>query len=90
MKSRNVLDILFELVDSNNCSRVVIDYETVHNLVTFADYKPEQPNDDETIITKALTFEFNNINEKGLAYDSSKFKTHFKKIFEFIYYFNFI
>lgn len=91
MKSRNFLDILFELVDSNNCSRIVIDYviEIVHNLVTFADYKPEQLNDDETIITKALPFEFNNINENGLAYDSSKFKPNLK-IAKFIYYFAFI
>ena len=53
-KSKNILDILFELVDSNKCSQVVIDFvlDIVHNLVTFADFKPENKdlNQNEPIV----------------------------------------
>lgn len=41
-KSKNLLDMLFELVDSPKCAQGVVDFvlELVHNLVIYADHKP--------------------------------------------------
>ena len=45
--SKNILQILFELIDSTKCSQNVIDYvmDMVYNLVTFADFKEEEKMD---------------------------------------------
>lgn len=42
-KERNILDIIFELIDSAKCSQNVINYvfDMIHNLVSFADFKEE-------------------------------------------------
>ena len=47
-KCKNLLDILFELVDSNKCSQLVVDFvlDIVNNLVTFADFKSEKKDHD--------------------------------------------
>ena len=48
-KSKNILDILFELADAPKCGQNVVDYvlEIVHNLVSMADYKKDFSEDSE-------------------------------------------
>ncbi len=75
-KTKNVLDILFELINSTNCSKIVVDYalEIVHNLVTYADFKPEEHSQNkEDYVTLELPFKINPIINKNCFHlDSSK------------------
>ena len=72
------MDVLFELIDSTNCSKAVIDYalEIVYNLVTYADFKPEEQSQDETeCATIALPFEINNMMKSScFNLNSSRFE----------------
>jgi len=88
-QSKSILDVLFELIDTANCSKLVIDYvlDIVYNLVTFADFKPDENIENEqehyeqgNFITKPLPFEVDNkISEYSIGFDKSS------KIFLFIF-----
>lgn len=62
-REKNILDIVFSLVDSNKCSQLVIDYvlEMIYNLVSFADFKPEE--NTAQADTKPLPFSTDSIIE---------------------------
>ena len=80
-QSKSILDVLFELIDTANCSKLVIDYvlDIVYNLVTFADFKPDENIENEqehyeqgNFITKPLPFEVDNkISEYSIGFNKS-------------------
>ena len=76
-KTKNLLDILFELINSTNCSKTVVDYvlEIVHNLVSYADFKPEEQSQDEAdFVTLSLPFKIDtSIKGTCFNFESSKF-----------------
>jgi hypothetical protein len=60
----NLLDILFQLIDSAKCSETVIDYvvEIIYNFVSFADFKPDER--DELVKSECLPFDLTHLNEQ--------------------------
>lgn len=66
-REKNILDILFELIDSKNCSSDVINHvvESIYNLVTYADFKPDEPMEDadQSVQTKSLPFNFEQLTQ---------------------------
>ncbi len=93
-KSRSVLDIVFELLDSPKCSSTVINFilDMIHNLISFADFKQEQnENSSEVMDTKPLPFsvdhiveEFKNTNEKDLNFGTMMLKPYVTSIINHI------
>ena len=78
LKTKNILDILFELMDSDKCSQLVIDYvlDIVHNLVTFADFKPEKTDQDVGLNVQPLPFDNNYLLKKeNLTFSELNFGT---------------
>lgn len=70
-KSKNLLDMLFELVDSPKCAQGVVDFvlELVHNLVIYADHKPgEEEQEDAGAATAIL----NSQKVTALPFDLTK------------------
>lgn len=66
---KNLLDILFDLIDSNRCSCAVVDYviEMVHNFVSFANFSEEDEithDSDFSQKTKALPFDVNFVEDE--------------------------
>ena len=88
-KSKNILDIIFELVDSNKCSQTVIDFvlDIVHNLVTFADFKHEQKDLDQNEpnvlplpFDNRFSFSHDNLNFGELNYGTLILKPYVSSI----------
>lgn len=65
-KSKNLLDMLFELIDSPKCAPGVVDFvlEIVHNLVIYADHKPGEGEEEASSRKAALPF---NLAKLGYA-----------------------
>lgn len=65
-EKKNLLDVLFQLVDSPQCSQVVINHviDMVFNLVSFADFVEEDDNEDgETFVTRRLPFKLDFVRD---------------------------
>ncbi len=76
---RNILDVLFQLLDAPKCSQQVINFllDMIHNLVTFADFNEQKDGDeleedDAYVHAKSLPF--------NLDYIKSEFKNSSSKI----------
>lgn len=71
-ESRNLLDVIFELVDSNQCSAVVVNHvvELVHNLVSFADFVQD---DSDDLVTTPLPFKLDFVLDEFKNEKSGKF-----------------
>jgi hypothetical protein len=72
---KNILDVLFQLLDAPKCSQQVINFllDMIHNFVTFADFnersdKDEMEEQDAYMNTKQLPF--------NLDFIKSEFKDH--------------
>jgi hypothetical protein len=65
-KNKNILDILFDLIDSSKCSQSVIDHvlDIVHNLVSFADLEKKENDNSEEIVPKVLPFDVDFIKQE--------------------------
>jgi U3 small nucleolar RNA-associated protein 20 len=85
-KTKSLLDVLFELIDNAKCSQAVIDFvlEIVHNLVTFADFKIEDKQEEEMSkgdeITKELPFELEPYKADLKNYSSIEFFLIFARL----------
>ena len=73
--AKNVLDVLFDLINSTKCTQVVIDHvmEIVYNLVSYADFKAEQVDE----ANQDLLVGFNLVNTKPLPFDLDAIKNQY-------------
>lgn len=67
-RQKSLLDILFELVDSPQCSQVVINHviDMVHNFVSFADFVEDESDldHDNGFVTRRLPFKLDFVFEQ--------------------------
>lgn len=75
--SKNVLEILFELIDSLKCSQTVIDYvmDMIYNLVSYADFKVEESMDLEEDLANLGFMDIK--NTKPLPFDLVAIKNNY-------------
>lgn len=71
---RNLLDVLFELVDSPQCSTVVVDFviDMVHNMVSFADFVEEDEEENDDYVTRRLPFKIDFVQDQCQNESSGK------------------
>jgi hypothetical protein len=65
-EKKNILDVMFELIDSPKCSQPVIDHvlDIVHNLVSFADLENKENDNSEELAPKVMPFDVNFIRKE--------------------------
>ncbi len=75
-KEKNIIAILFDLIDSDKCSQAVIEYvmDIVYNLVSYADFKPEYYEEEEQINTKPLPFNLDVLKNQFVDSTKGNFK----------------
>lgn len=74
-----MLDILFELIDSQQCSPGVINFviEMIYNLVSYADFVEESDENEDSFGTKKLPFDVGFIQDEFKTEAKGKIHSHF-------------
>lgn len=76
-KNKNILDVMFELIDSPKCSQPVIDHvlDIIHNLVSFADLEKKDNDNSEELAPKVLPFDVDFIKQEFVNVNDLNFGT---------------